>query len=293
MPSAVRTRPLARRNLRAVELAKPVEQATVLRSGSTRHANLIAVTYHHGTVHCQLCSREVTLLSGKWGCQWTVDGQLIDAPGSWTNVCEETNARAMYIELRRELGGGRWIERQIFLARHDRFVLLADALRGPATPLSEYRMTLPLDSGVLAEPAQEANELTLVTAAGPAARILPLSLPEWRRQPGGSFTAHDILTLQQPVYGPGCHAALFVDLDPTRFKRQLTWRRLTVAESLQTVPRCDAAGYRIQIGGKQWLIYRSLAEIGNRTVLGQNFSSEFVVARFLPNGTADKLLEIG
>jgi hypothetical protein len=72
----------------------------------------------------------------------------------------------------------------------------------------------------------------------------------------------------------------------------VTWRQLTVGESLNVVSRDVAAGYRVQIGKSQWLIYRSLGTRGNRTVLGQNFSSEFVVARFRPDGTAEKLLEI-
>jgi hypothetical protein len=72
----------------------------------------------------------------------------------------------------------------------------------------------------------------------------------------------------------------------------MTWRRLTVAESLNVVPADMAVGYRIQVGKSQWLIYRSLSPSRNRTVLGQNFSSEFVVARFLPTGKAETLLEI-
>ena len=64
----------------------------------------------------------------------------------------------------------------------------------------------------------------------------------------------------------------------------------TVAESLQTVGRDIAVGYRIQIGKEQWLIYRSLCASSNRTVLGQNYSTEFVVARFRPNGIAEKML---
>ncbi len=54
-----------------------------------------------------------------------------------------------------------------------------------------------------------------------------------------------------------------------------------------------AVGYRAQCGRDQWLIYRSLAPKANRTLLGQNTSSEFLVARFLaPEGEIDELVEI-
>ena len=59
-----------------------------------------------------------------------------------------------------------------------------------------------------------------------------------------------------------------------------TWRQLTVAEHLLPQPREVAVGYRVQLGYDQWLIYRSLAPRGSRSVLGQNVADEFVAARF-------------
>lgn len=72
----------------------------------------------------------------------------------------------------------------------------------------------------------------------------------------------------------------------------VTWRQLTVAEDRLIVPRDVAVGYRVQIGRAQWLFYRSLAECGNRTLLGQNLVSEFLAARFGRNGIAEPLMEI-
>ncbi|MEX0714781.1 MAG: hypothetical protein WD278_20765 [Pirellulales bacterium] len=57
-------------------------------------------------------------------------------------------------------------------------------------------------------------------------------------------------------------------------------------------PADPAVGYRVQVGRQQWLIYRSLAERGNRTVLGHNLISEFLVARFDRQGKVEPLLEI-
>jgi hypothetical protein len=58
------------------------------------------------------------------------------------------------------------------------------------------------------------------------------------------------------------------------------------------VPRDRAVGYRVQFGRQNWLLYRTLAPRGNRTVLGQNYSSEFVCCRMLKTGKTESIIEI-
>ena len=87
-------------------------------------------------------------------------------------------------------------------------------------------------------------------------------------------------------------APLLVDLRPGRMTRRLTWRHLTVAEDLRAQPSDVAVGYRVRIGKHQWLIYRSLAPTGNRTLLGHNLTTEMLVARFDRDGEVEPLLEI-
>ena len=57
-------------------------------------------------------------------------------------------------------------------------------------------------------------------------------------------------------------------------------------------PADVAVGYRVAVGRKQWLVYRSLAEPGNRTLLGHNLISETLVARFHRNGRVEQLIEV-
>ena len=57
-------------------------------------------------------------------------------------------------------------------------------------------------------------------------------------------------------------------------------------------PHDVAAAYRVQAGSKQWMFYRALAGTGNRTLLGQNLTSEFIVARFNRSGDTEPLVEI-
>ena len=79
-------------------------------------------------------------------------------------------------------------------------------------------------------------------------------------------------------------APLFFDLRARRMTRPLTWRQLTVAESLKTQPPEVAVGYRVMVGKEQWLIYRSLGSPANRTLLGHNLATEMLVARFGRDG---------
>ena len=124
--------------------------------------------------------------------------------------------------------------------------------------------------------------------------MLPLALPEWREQAGvGALIATPQgLELHQAADGQRLMAPLFVDLDPRRMRRRLTWRQLTVAESLSIQPADVAGGYRVAVGSQQWLIYRSLGPRGNRTVLGHNLSTESLVARFDSSGEVEPIIEI-
>jgi hypothetical protein len=87
-------------------------------------------------------------------------------------------------------------------------------------------------------------------------------------------------------------APLFIDLDRRRAGRERTWRHLTVAEDRQIVPSDTAVGYRIQSGREQWMAYRSLGPPGNRTVLGQNRTTEFFVVRLLPRDRVETIVDV-
>jgi hypothetical protein len=105
-------------------------------------------------------------------------------------------------------------------------------------------------------------------------------------------TTADEIQLRHRLTGNCLFVPIWIDLKRKRMEKPLTWRRLTVVEERQ-IQRADrAVGYRVQIGGKQWLFYRSLAPRANRTVLGKNLCTEFLVARFDGNGDCDPILEI-
>lgn len=184
-----------------------------------------------------------------------------------------------------------------------------------------YAASLPLADSIAFAPANQTREAWLVgrsglprrtstrdvassrppgpaPQAGPTgkrrATLIAPALAEWRAEfCHADLTAEDgRLMLRQASLGCHLYAPLFVDLDPARCRRAVTWRRLTVAEHLHIVPRDVAVAYRVQVGREQWLFYRSLAPRGNRTFLGQNYSSEFVCTRFRADGTAKDILAI-
>ena len=53
-----------------------------------------------------------------------------------------------------------------------------------------------------------------------------------------------------------------------------------------------AVSFRVQSCLDQWFVYRSLDEARNRTALGCNMSSEFLVGRLAKNGVVTRLLEV-
>ena len=58
------------------------------------------------------------------------------------------------------------------------------------------------------------------------------------------------------------------------------------------MPDHVAAGFRVQVSGRQWLGYRSLCPRANRTLLGHNLSTEMLVGRFTKDGLVEPLVEI-
>jgi len=153
------------------------------------------------------------------------------------------------------------------------------------------RFSLAKDAGLA--PAEETHEAFLMGQKA-AALALPLALPEWRVEssPGGLVATSEAVEFQLSGQGGALFAPLFLDLKPRRMTRPLTWRRLTVAESLEIVPASVAVGYRVMVGKSQWLIYRSLSPAANRTLLGHNLATEMLIARFDRKGEVEALIEI-
>jgi len=131
---------------------------------------------------------------------------------------------------------------------------------------------------------------------------LPLGLGEWRQRDdqGSLESTGQHLALRQTAQVSRLYAPLWIDLNARRLKRlrerpaeeQVTWRQLTVADTREILSADQATGFRVQAGLEQWLVYRSLDEARNRSVLGCNLSCEFLAGRLLEDGEVDRAIEV-
>jgi hypothetical protein len=277
----------------------------VMRRNWNRDDQRIAVLFAGRTCELELIASGRIAASGAWRFEIAQQGRQLQPISDWESSCWYTDQDVDYLELEIELTAGVKLQRQIVLAREDRFLFLADAVLSPQPGNLEYRSILPLAPQVEFHGAEESREGFLVqgratTAGGkpagrrPLAQVLPLAMPEWRAEPhdGELKMIPEGLELRQGTPRQRLFAPLFIDLDRSRFRRRMTWRRLTVAESLAPLPPDVAAGFRVAIGDRQWLIYRSLAARGNRTLLGHNLATESLIAQFGKDGEVTSIVEI-
>ena len=243
---------------------------------------------------CRLeVGRDLPLIGGETMPQIRCDGQLLEPVGDFESVCDEQNEHLDFLELEIELSNDVTLQRQFILSRDDEFLIVADVIVSEQPGSIEYQCHWPLAPGVSVLKESETREIYL-TAGKIQSLVLPLSLPEWKgaRHEGSLDVQDHAFVLRQRTSGRTLYAPLVFDLNPKRSKRPRTWRSLTVAEHLKIVP-CDvAAAFRIQLDTQQWVLYRSLAERGNRTFIGENFAGEFFLGSFDISGHVEPLLQI-
>lgn len=268
-------------------------QVAILRPNWSRDSEQLTVAYGEGRVEIELsCGGDVICL-GDWSPQVKIDGQPAELTSDWEQVCWSSDDDVDYLELEIEINKHWRLGRQLLMSREDHFLFAADALVGEGPAELQYQCDLPLGTTVGFYPADETREGMLVTA-GQRLMVFPLAFPEWRNSPSLgelAFTGSGC-SLRQQTTAAAMYMPLFFDLSSHRSHLPFTWRKLTVAQKLQILPDEAAVGYRIRCGGEQWLFYRSLTAPANRTVLGQNLSSEFYAARFDFDGEAEELISI-
>lgn len=273
-------------------------QIATLSAGWSDRSPRFTVDYSTETIRLELIFEGRILLSGDWPIDVTRDGKQLRSDDEWDVNCWHSDEDCDYLELSMGLSDGSQLERLILLAREDGVAMLGEVLLGPddkaASPV-EIRSRLPLGDGISLEDQDETRDSMLVSDDKPICGIIPLALPEWRseRRVGELTEDGNHLYFQAKSIGRNLVSPIWIDFSRTRYAKQRTWRQLTVAQSLEKVANDVAVAYRIQAGKDQWLIYRSLDERANRTVLGQNLSSEALYGRFLRTGEVDEYLEIG
>ena len=262
----------------------------ILRSHWTPKSPYIGVAFDHSRLKSELGIGRDVIWCGETVPDIRVDNKPLQIESEWEELCWLSDKEVDYLELEVRLSGTWKLQRQILLAREDGFALFADVVIGGRRPSKiDYFRPLPLSDELKWSPEDETSEVFIRRKRGLGC-MMPLALNEWRQDRNhGEF---DGSGLRQRLVGTGLYAPLFIDLEAKRLRKPRTWRQLTVGDQLHLVRRDEAAGFRVQIGKQQWVIYRSMNGTANRTFLGQNVINEFLVARFLSDGEIETLIEI-
>lgn len=253
----------------------------------------VTVDYHQASVQLEISLGGRQVFAGPWSADVERNGQPLAAGGRWEEVCWESDRRVVYLELERPLAGGARLQRQLLLAREEKFLLLADAVLDAEPGTISYQSSFRLADELEVRCASATHEAWL--AAGKRRLlVLPLALPEWRSDARRGELAGGAGVLQCSLVASGTclYAPLWIDLSRSRRARPFTWRRLTVAQQRQNLASDAAAAYRVQVGRRQWLFYRPLANQGVHSVLGQNVHGSFLTARFHRSGKTRPLLDL-
>lgn len=294
----LRPKPVAPTNEEAPEAAVESEWSglAVLASSWKPKAQRVAVAYEGDRMKIEASAGGETILAGEWPVTLKMEGADVTTTGAWEQQCWFEDNDSHYLELAIELANGAKLERQVFLAHDLQMLYLSEIVlsRSNEPAAIELASRVPLAGGVDLRGEQETHEGWLVRGDQRLAGAVPLGCPEWRIDPRpGELIAESGALCQTPVVAAtNLCCPLLIDLKPSRFAKQRTWRQLTVAEQLERVGPDVAVAYRYQSGREQLVIYRSLAALGNRTFLGQNHSSESVIGRFLATGELDEYFEI-
>ena len=289
------------------------EQAgvAVLRSGWKRGAVRVLVSFQSEVPHLEIQAGTSSVVAGPWELALERGGEPLSLTSSWSRSWWEADDDAVYFEISADVAGGWRIDRSVLLLREEQVVLLGDALVRPdagykdqpqelASPLT-LQSTVMVPATLALEPCAETREVYGVDLK-PRMLALPLGLGEWRQRDdqGSLESTGQHLALRQTAQVSRLYAPLWIDLNARRLKRlrerpaeeQVTWRQLTVADTREILSADQAAGFRVQAGLKQWLVYRSLDEARNRSVLGCNLSCEFLAGRLLEDGEVDRAIEV-
>lgn len=278
------------------ELPTPGENSewaeiSVLRNQWSKDATYLGVAFNSANVQTELGLGDLRLWTGELHHEVSIDGTSLTSDTEWEQVCWEADEDGQYLELEMHLSEGWKIQRQLYMPLEDKFVFFADALLGTNRASIEYRCTFPWSTTISCRAEEETTEVEL-SARKPFGWAIPLALNEWRHaaRRDGQFDGRE---LRIQAMGTALYAPIFFDLDPERKRKPRTWRPLTVAQELHILSKDEAVAYRVQIGKEQWAIYRSLVPANNRTFLGHNLVSEFLLGRFsAEDGTIEPLIEI-
>jgi hypothetical protein len=264
-----------------------------LRSGWTSPVDACVIRFAGDVPELELIAADQPVFAGAWSHEVSIDGHQIPAVGEWSCCCWFVDHQAAYLELQLSHEKVQVI-RQALLLREDSVLLIGDSVRAPGANQIQYQRSLPLSGNWLPEQDSATRELALVQASD-RVRIFPLSAPQVRLEGARETTGfqNGKMTTTAQTTGHGLFIATMLDWSEKRKEDPVDWQRLTVAEDGTILPPQMAAGCRIRLGRKQWIMYHSLQQ-GQipRTVMGLHSASETVFARLDSDGDLLPIVEV-
>ncbi len=277
--------------------------SAILKSAWSPKSPVFAIDFSSSHNRIEMAAKE-TLLSGVATLDVRDDGEPISFDGGFDVVCELNDDEVSYLELEIQQNDIQ-IFRQLLLSKKDRFLFFADSVNKQGAGEIDYRLKLPLAKNVSVVRENGTREVYLnFEGKGIQSLILPLSLPEWsvercrglllpeQDDDGGRDGLNLEKSVQLQSQGGSLYNPLFIDLDPKRSRQKRTWRSLTVGEGRGIVRPEIASAYRVQVAEQQWIFYRALQSVANRTFMGQNFSGDFYAGRFFSDGNVNELIQV-
>ncbi len=250
---------------------------------------------HDGQQFAMHLWRAQSLLQGECFPEIRVGSHCLKPRDRWEVSCWHGDHDVQVLDLELKLDRGVCLDRTIVMGVDDEFLFMADTVSCEEPQEVTYSLDLPLAAGITARAESETCEYYLINHERLISLVLPLAAPEWKNARGSASLEGTPrkLTLQQTAKGKSLYAPLFFDLKPNRSLSARTWRPLTIARRRTIVPSDVAVGYRVRIGYKQWLLFRSFGQQEPYTVLGKHLLCEFYIGRIEPDQSITDLIRIG
>ncbi len=246
-------------------------------------AGRVALDYSDVTARVEIIGMKgQTVLCGDWTAQVEFNGQSQLQLDDWERVCWFSDEDVDYLEMEAKFGQACCVQRQIILFREERMVVVADALLASQDGKWTLTASLPIAPGCELQTSDKNTELFITSSQRDRALVIPLAMPEWRRQATHSRlgSRDKKLSIRSETQASRLYAPVIICLNGKHATKPFTWRRLTVGENMSIVTPDVAAAFRAQIGKEQWVLYRTLANPTRRTAMGLHTGADFLAARF-------------
>jgi hypothetical protein len=267
---------------------------TVLRGEWTAGSPMLAIESNSAQMQVEFRLRGVRVARGAWTTSVTIDGQQVDFTAPWENVGWNSDESGQYVEFRKELGGGAWLERLVFLARATGLLFLLDTVGG--TKESGWRVESSWITSEWKDPHWVSGFRALETTLsnGMALRALPLGCAPTSREPSAGAVRSEEGFVRWWLESRGERMAIPMVFawDKKGLGECRPWRQLTVTNDGPVMSSSEAAAYRFLHQGKNIILFRSLIGTRRMAFMGHQTFYETLIGEFKKDGTVKDWLSV-